>query len=717
MKTLLSLTTTQQNGLFVAIIAVVVYLGFQINEQHQKWQQAVEQTNFVEESYKKWINWSERKSDEQYDATDFKDVKKTYENGINTDLTKLKALIGVSYFKEFGLVNLLKESLAINDLLLRNKSLQLNAKQELKESLIPFKQQLSSTDLQRLSTVENNFLAQPDSAQALQFYTTFSALLNNYNSTTSNTTQAQLVRNALNSFQKEDNNYRSQKKVFAEADNNFLQSLQKAKNEFTRESIRAELWFFSFLGALIIILFTSFFYLLSYTKRIYYEPLNAIITQLKITDSSADIDEIDRLKSVKIPSELAALSAVFDRIMDKLNIQRDALSFLSLDDNSSSSHVGFISAAAREIRTPLNTLTNTISQLLESDAMKTAWADEIKELHHASFTLLALINQVVDLNKLQEGTLRLSIKPSSLLEQIKTITAIYRDKFNGKGVEFRLIVDESSLPEIVETDAVRLNQILLSLLQQAWRKTNRGSVTLDIYCLKKLTNECALRFQITDTGEGYEQEELELINQRSNSIVGVDSVYAGLFLSKSLLSYFNSSMNIDSEPELGTSIAFSMNFPIIHTLQRKEKTVLLTKMVNQVAAAEKQILIVDDNPVNLKITARILQKDMYNCTIAANAAEALALIETGKKFDVILMDLEMPQMDGLSCTEFIRNSDYQLAKTVPIIALTAASSDHIKEKAFMRGMNDYITKPFTPLELLNTVAKNIDLAKQFGHTA
>lgn len=719
MQTLLSIKSTALNALFLVVFAMLFYGSYQFYLTQEAWNIAVNQLQYIEEGYDEWVNWSTAKSKTTFTLTDFVDVKHAYEKRLNYDLNVLKEYVPSKNQQVADLAFSLSQALEAYETMLKEQSVQHQSFKEIQQQIIDLRKRDAATFSTNYYTVaqsETAFFLNPNLDQSAALYSVYD-LLFKLNTTSANFTPRQTLLETLNNHQKILLAVLEQEHAFSLADIGFRQSLSMAKQEFSAQLIQQKQLFFALLAVIVITLYLGIYWIIRYTQRHYYEPIASMTQSLIDAEKGQDTAEVAPLKAWIIPEELSVLAENLNKLIDKLNIQRTALSFLSLEDNSSSSKVGFIAAAAREIRTPLNTLTNTINQLLDSDAMQSEWADEIKELHHASFQLLTLINQVVDINKLQEGTLRLVIKPSSLLEQIHTICAIFKDKFSGKGVEFRLIMDESSLPEIVETDAVRLNQILLSILQQAWRKTNRGSVTLQITKTKQLTDECSIRFEITDTGEGYEEDEVAIIKDNTTPIFEVDNRLTGLLLCKALLNYFNSTISIDTEPELGTSIAFTMNFPILHSLHVQKNPVLLTKMVNQVAAAEKRILIVDDNAVNLKITARILQKDMYHCELATNAAEAIEAIAKGKVYDLILMDLDMPDMDGISCTEYIRQSNYSLAKTVPIVALTAASSDTIKEKAFMRGMNDFITKPFTPLELLRVVAKNIDLAKQFGHTA
>jgi CheY-like chemotaxis protein/signal transduction histidine kinase len=719
MKILLSIKSATFRGLILALFAITFYGGYKFYQLQLSWQSASLELNKIEDQYNEWIDWSTIKSTNSFSVKDLVDVKQSFDNRLQSSVNNLTLLVNSEDDFVDDLATKLYNALADYEAYLNDKSTKFEMYETISRQLNELKsseKNFFNTTALSLLEIEQAFLQKADTTNTLRLYAQYDRIFKAIDNPRNFVSRQNLLEN-LSDLNKQLRSLSIHESAFSQTDNLFRQTLNSTRQHFLQQQSQLQVVLYTSVGIIISVLIIALYLSVKYTRSQYYEPINSMVQKLLDAEKGDNINEVEYLNTMIIPEELNMIRESLNKVIDKLNIQRDALSFLSLEDSGHISRVGFMAAAAREIRTPLNTLTNTINQLLDSEAIESEWSEDIKELHHASFLLLALINQVVDLNKLQEGTLRLVIKPSSLIEQIHTICAIYKTKFSGKGVEFRLILDESSIPEVVETDAVRLNQILLSLLQQAWRKTNRGSVTFEINCLKRFTNECRLQFQITDTGEGYEAEELELLNKKDPSIFEVDSLYTGILLSKELLKYFGASMSIDTEPELGTSVAFSMNFPIIHKLNSKTKSLLLTKMVNQVASAEKRILVVDDNTVNLKITARILQKDMYSCKLATNAAEALDIIRDGEKFDLILMDLDMPDMDGISCTEYIRNSDYVMAKTIPIVALTAASSEQIKEKAFMRGMNDYITKPFTPLELLNTVAKNIDLAKQFGHTA
>jgi CheY-like chemotaxis protein/signal transduction histidine kinase len=446
-------------------------------------------------------------------------------------------------------------------------------------------------------------------------------------------------------------------------------------------------------------------------------PLKHLIKQLDTSIENAS----SFISSLKLheddSSELNAIYKALNLIFKRMQHQSDALSFLSLDEDINSENQSYLSLTAREIRTPLNTLTNTISQL--SSEYKNSDDHSLKEhihnLHNASVQVLSLTSQIMDFNKIQDGSLRLKNVNSPLREQIITIINIYKERFNASNVSFRVLIEEDQIPEFAQLDPIRLNQILFSLLRQAWRRTSIGSITLKIESVSTSTTQQKLHFSISDTSAGYKDDELGLLEHTDiEHILASDPALVDLYLAKKLLNYFESKLFIESEDKLGTHIEFTMSFNLIDKVLHNRQNIL-HQFIDQIAPANYRILIIDDNKVNLKLAAKILAQAHFIANEANNALEALDYIKKDMPFDLILLDLEMPGMDGIQFARYVRESSYIQAKTIPILALTASTDEKTREEAFINGMNDFITKPFIASDLINIINKNIDLAKRFRH--
>lgn len=516
----------------------------------------------------------------------------------------------------------------------------------------------------------------------------------------------------------------SQKKLSSAQDvfERSLKDFQLSHHEIMTESQRFTAkytWLLFGLSALIILCLTFFISAFAiYTKRKYADPLHKITTELQ----SALEMQHSLISNIDLPiienSELGTFIHSLRMILKRMKNQAEALSFLSIESGIKSHNQSFMALTAREIRTPLNSLTNIISQLCkEFDSSDSSpLKEDIRNLHNASVQILSLVNQILDYNRIQEGTLQLRPTSVSLKDQINTVVEIYTERFNARQVSFRTIFEGDDFPPVVFLDSVRFNQILFSLLRQSWKKTARGSVTLRFRSSTRSPHEIKLQVSISDTGDGYIEDELDrLLTTESQEIINQDSSLVDLYMARNILNYFSSNLIIESEESLGTHVSFEMKIESKQLALHPNQN-MLSQLTDVVAPESVRVLVVDDNKVNLRLTAKILEQAHYKCEVANNAIEALEFIKKNIPLDLILLDLEMPGMDGLQFCQFVRESNYHTAKTVPIIALTASNDEQTKDDAFIIGMNDFISKPFTPIDLLEIINKNLNLAKQFGHS-
>lgn len=401
------------------------------------------------------------------------------------------------------------------------------------------------------------------------------------------------------------------------------------------------------------------------------------------------------------------------KLLSKLKIQRDTLSFLSLEGgyfHPDKSSVGMLS---QEIRSPINTLAHSITNLYEHAEEFGTHKAQIELLHHNTFYSLCLVNAVMDYSKEKEGRLFIEPRTVDIRPYIDSIIAVYRERFNSRAIEFELSYNPDELDKIFVTDILRLSEVILSLLNQSWLTTERGKVYFECEVRRKRLKNYQVRFVISDTGKGYTKEELDdFQKQYLMPSEQRDPKLGGVILARKILDQLNSALVIHSEKGIGTEYQFNIDLPFIE--EAVQLFPQLSVVADQISHKTYHILVVDDNKASLIINERLLNDHGYSCSLASSAQEALEKF-MDEKFDLILMDIVMPGMDGLECTQKIRASHKEEAEQIPIIAVSASEDDWHRDQAFNVGMNDFLAKPFTPIELYQIISKNFLLMERYNY--
>ncbi len=349
----------------------------------------------------------------------------------------------------------------------------------------------------------------------------------------------------------------------------------------------------------------------------------------------------------------------------------------------------FLSVMSHEIRTPLNAVIGTTYHLMDSGP-KPEQLSDLEHLKSAADNLLALINNVLDYNKIDSNKLNLDFDPVRLKAFCETQTRILEPLAAKKNLKLNLKYDES-LYSVVSIDKVRLGQVLTNLIGNAIKFTKNGGVTLEVTKVIETNTQSSILFAVTDTGEGIPQSDLIKIfgafEQANNTITRqYGGAGLGLAISQKLVELMGSSIKIQSE--VGKGSVFSFKIVCDH---EAEKETFLDELGTS-HFENTNILLVEDNPMNVLIAKRQLEKWKISVTVAESGGEAIDMVSKGV-FQLVLMDLQMPVMDGFEATAIIRAAGYEQ----PIIALTAASvsANELKTK----GFDDILTKPFSPAGL------------------
>ncbi|MBC8153315.1 MAG: response regulator [Bacteroidetes bacterium] len=363
----------------------------------------------------------------------------------------------------------------------------------------------------------------------------------------------------------------------------------------------------------------------------------------------------------------------------------------------------FLANISHEIRTPLNSILGFSELLAEelTDAEQLAYANNIKVAGH---TLLKLINNVLDLAKLDANQLELEIQPTSLTEVVGSVVSILMARARQKNLRF-MYRGDAAFPPVVLSDGLRLTQILMNLGENAIKFTKDGHVELAVELVTKTSNEVVITFLVADTGIGVSAHRLPLIFDRyQQTSPEITRRYGGsglgLSIVESLVQRMGGTISVSSE--LGKGSTFTVQIPFALPDVVRVAAAPLTPTRTLTLTRPVTVLLVEDNPYNQRVVEGLIQRFDVTLLKAGNGLEALRVLRR-QPVDLVLMDLHMPLMDGYTTTRHIRQT---LGLTVSIVALTANALTNERENCLRKGMTDYLTKPFTRQDLMLMVIKH-----------
>jgi two-component system sensor histidine kinase/response regulator len=362
----------------------------------------------------------------------------------------------------------------------------------------------------------------------------------------------------------------------------------------------------------------------------------------------------------------------------------------------------FLSIMSHEIRTPMNAVIG-ITNLLLSEDPRPEQLEYLNTLKFSSENLLAIINDILDYNKIEAGKLQLSKMPFNIHQLAQNIRQSFYAKVLEKNLTIELLTD-STIPESLMGDQTRLGQILINLVNNAVKFTSAGKVTIVLEKEEINNKQVLVKFKVIDTGIGISAQSLEVIfdpfiqeEQVINHEYGGTGL--GLAITKRLIELYQSNINVISELGKGTQFSFSILFDLAEPLVTIPERMIAVNV--PMSLYEMNILIVDDNKMNIMVASKFLKKWRANVDEASNGKIAVDMVNN-KAYDMIIMDLQMPVMNGFEATAIIK----QHHPNLPIIAFTADAMPETHNKAFEAGMCDYLTKPFVPEMLFEKVTKH-----------
>jgi CheY-like chemotaxis protein len=371
----------------------------------------------------------------------------------------------------------------------------------------------------------------------------------------------------------------------------------------------------------------------------------------------------------------------------------------------------FLANISHEIRTPLNAIINMARAIRETNhdaALETA----IERGTHSTRILVQVIGSILDFSRLTEGSLSLEKKEFSPAKIADAIAGMVRDDIEAKSLELYMEIDPA-LPSELVGDPARLEQILFHLVSNAVKFTEKGSVTIHLSSEKNEArqDQVTLVFEVRDTGIGIRPEIKERIfrplSQGDSSFSRkYGGLGMGLAICKSLADIMGGSLTCKSNPGAGSVFIFRAPLDLPRKSPAQEENPVFAERARYACLKGQKVLMAEDNVINQMIACEILSVAGINVTTADNGVEACDAFER-EKFDAILMDIQMPEMDGLTATIKIREWEAahpDIQKKTPIIALTANAMPETKEECFRVGMDAYLTKPIDPEKVYETLS-------------
>lgn len=360
-------------------------------------------------------------------------------------------------------------------------------------------------------------------------------------------------------------------------------------------------------------------------------------------------------------------------------------------EEAKASRVEFLGIMGHEIRTPLNSIIGFM-QLLRYTECNKQQREYIENVMASSHSVKSIVNDIMDYTLIEVGQLKLHYQETDFKKLLSDVLAVYSSIAKEKDVEF-LVELKEPLPLHVVTDPQKLRQVLEHLLSNSFKFTRKGYVKIRVYGNKLNNQEWSIHIQVIDTGIGIEQQLIpRLFEPFARGNTTIQKLYGGnglgLSITKEIVNLMHGHIEVASEPDVETTFH-------VEVIMQGVSTALRTSIDKQrngaIPKREMEILLVEDHLINQQVFVNTLKLEHLSCDVAASGIEAIECCQE-KQYDIIFMDLQMPQMDGYEATRRIRR-DVDGYESIPIIALTAHTLDEDKRKAREAGMTEYITKP------------------------
>lgn len=385
-------------------------------------------------------------------------------------------------------------------------------------------------------------------------------------------------------------------------------------------------------------------------------------------------------------------------ITNMKDAERELIIYKESVEKAGRAKARFLSSMSHELRTPLNGIIGTSNLIKSETDLPESIQKHVDVLLYSSEHMLGIINDILDFSKIDAGKLELKKQSFNISKCINNIAASFETQFKNKHI--KLVVDQSPQLEsiYVLSDELKLSQVIANLLSNALKFTLEGSVTLVVKIRSTTEKSIKIQFEVSDTGIGIPKEKQQEIFQGFSQVHAAElsrrfgGTGLGLTISEKLVAIFGGTLDVESEPGIGSRFHFTVTFDTV--VQKQLAAEVIAPAKDNVDIRGIRILIVEDNLINATILKSFLKKWEIQIKEAENGVHALEMLKY-HSFDLILMDLEMPEMDGYTAIKIIRTTD----TVTPVLAFTASLLENMDTILTEAGFNDYVLKPYRPAEL------------------
>lgn len=429
------------------------------------------------------------------------------------------------------------------------------------------------------------------------------------------------------------------------------------------------------------------------------------------TNHKKEMQELNAALEKRVKSRTISLEETLSQLkksqIELIEAKNNAEIAANTAEQCSRSKTDFLSCMSHEIRTPLNAIIGFTDVVFDTNLTKKQ-KEYLNAIKTSGNLLMVLINDILDLAKVEAGKMTFEYAPFNLSNSISEILQLFETKIKEAQLQLTFKFDPN-IPEFLIGDSVRLNQIILNLVSNAIKFTKKGSINIAIQMLNEDNGNVTLEFSVTDTGIGIPKKNLSTIfdkfqqatNETSNVYGGTG---LGLTIAKQLVELQGGTISVKSKVDKGSTFSFILSYKKIKSKFETENKEFVPKdLFGSPLIKNIKILVAEDESLNQLLISTILEKFGFETDIAGNGKIVLEKLRKNK-YDIILMDLQMPEMNGFETTYHIRKSK---SPAIPIIALTANVTTTDVERCRAAGMNDYVSKPINNKLLYNTIIKYI----------